>query len=123
MHALAHSLGAVYNAHHGLLNAVLMPYVLEANASVISEDAGYLANCLGLGPTHDDLVQWVLKLRNEVGIPHTLAGMDLNADEAERIGAMAVEDPSAGGNPIQFTAEQYAEIFRCAVQGEWPADL
>ena len=117
MHALAHSLGAVYNAHHGLLNAVLMPYVLKANASVIAEDAAYLAKALDVGDSLDDLIHWVLELRKEVGIPHTLAGMDLNDTEAERIGAMAVDDPSAGGNPIPFTAEQYTEIFRCAVHG------
>ena len=120
MHALAHSLGAVYNAHHGLLNAVLMPYVLKANASVIADDAAYLANALGVGDNLEALIHWVLELRKEVGIPHTLAGMDLNDSEADRIGAMAVDDPSAGGNPIQFTADQYSHIFRCAVQGEWP---
>ena len=97
-----------------------MPYVLKANASVIEDDAAYLANALGVGNSLDDLIHWVLELRKEVGIPHTLAGMNLNDTEADRIGAMAVEDPSAGGNPIQFTAEQYANIFRCAVQGEWP---
>lgn len=120
MHALAHSLGAVYNAHHGLLNAVLMPYVLKANAPAIAEDAAYLANCLGLTPSLDGLTGWVLALREKIGIPHTLAGMDLNADQKDRIGAMAIADPSAGGNPLPFTAEQYAELFRCAVAGEWP---
>jgi alcohol dehydrogenase class IV len=120
MHALAHSLGAVYNAHHGLLNAVLMPYVLRANASAIQDDAAYLANCLGLDPSLDGLIDWVLELRKEVGIPESLAGMDIDDGEKERIGEMAVADPSAGGNPIQFTAAEYAELFRCAVQGETP---
>jgi len=120
MHALAHSLGAVYNAHHGLLNAVLMPYVLKANAAAIAEDAAYLANCLELDASLDGLTDWVLALREEIGIPHTLAGMRLNAEEKDRIGAMAVADPSAGGNPVPFIAEQYAELFRCAVAGEWP---
>ena len=123
MHALAHSLGAVYNAHHGLLNAVLMPYVMKANANAIADDAAYLANCLGLDASLDGLIDWILVLREEVGIPHTLAGMDLNDNEKVRIGAMAAVDPSAGGNPIQCSPEQYAEIFRCAVQGEWPSAL
>jgi len=120
MHALAHSLGAVYNAHHGLLNAVLMPYVLKANAAAIADDAAYLANCLGLDATLDGLIDWVLALRENIGIPHTLAEVDLNAQEKGRIGAMALADPSAGGNPLPFTADQYAELFRCAVAGEWP---
>ncbi len=118
MHALAHSLGAVYNAHHGLLNAGLMPYVLKANASAIAEDAAYLANCLGLGGSLDDLLQWVLDLRNEVGIPQTLAEAGINDSEKQRIGVMAANDPCASGNPIPFTSEQYSEIFRCAVQGD-----
>lgn len=120
MHALAHSLGAAYDAHHGLLNAVLMPYVLKANAAAIADDAAYLANCLGLDASLDGLTDWVLALREKTGIPHTLAGMNLNAEEKDRIGAMAVADPSAGGNPVPFTDEQYAELFRCAVAGEWP---
>ena len=123
MHALAHSLGAVYNAHHGLLNAVLMPYVLKANAPSIENDAAYLANCLGLDPSLDGLIDWILNLRKEVGIPETLAGMNIDDKEKDRIGAMAIADPSAGGNPIQFTAVHYTEIFRCAVHGEWPSDL
>ena len=96
MHALAHSLGAVYNAHHGLLNAVLMPYVLKANAAAIAQDAAYLANCLGLDASLDGLIGWVLALREEVGIPHTLAGMGLNAEEKDRIGAMARRRPLSG---------------------------
>lgn len=120
MHALAHSLGAVYDAHHGLLNAILMPYVLRANESAIADDAAYLANCLGIDDGLDGLIDWVLTLRKETGIQHTLAEIDIPDNEIERIGAMAVDDPSAGGNPIQFKAEQYTEIFRCAVQGEWP---
>jgi hypothetical protein len=117
MHAIAHSLGAVYNAHHGLLNAILMPYVLRANTVAIEEDAAYLANCLGLDPSLESLIEWVLSIRSEVGIQATLSEIDIQDDEAERIGEMAVNDPSAGGNPIQFTASEYCDIFRMAVHG------
>lgn len=120
MHALAHSLGAVYGAHHGLLNAILMPYVLAANANAIADDAAYCANCLGLKNSVQDLVDWVIALRDELAIPHTLAAIDINADESQRIGTMAIADPSAGGNPIPLTADQYAHIFECAVAGKLP---
>ncbi len=118
MHALAHSLGSAYNMHHGLLIAILMPYVLEANRPAIEKDAAYLAQCLGLDNGLDGVLEWVLELRKAVEIPHTLAEINLNDDEAERIGAMAVVDPSAGGNPIQFTAAQYSQIFKAATHGE-----
>lgn len=117
MHAIAHSLGALYNAPHGLLNAVLMPYVLEANRTAIEADAAYIARCLGLEPGLDGLIAWVLELRREIGIVNTLAEMGINADEKTHVGEMAVEDPSAGGNPIPFTAQQYAALFERAVKG------
>lgn len=117
MHAIAHSLGALYGAHHGLLNAVLMPYVLEANRASIEADAAYIARALGLEPSLDALIQWVIELRKEVGIPHTLAEIKITADDKKLVGDMAVEDPSAGGNPISFTADQYAALFEKAVNG------
>jgi len=117
MHAIAHSLGALYNAPHGMLNAILMPYVLEANRPAIESDAAYIARCLGLDASLDALIAWVLALREEIGIPHTLAGIGIDAAQKELVGAMAVEDPSAGGNPIEFSPAQYAELFERAVKG------
>ena len=118
MHALAHPLGALYNAHHGLLNAILMPYVLKANRDVIEERIDRLSRYLGLeAPGFDGFLSWVLEMRQQLNIPHSLAEININADEAERIGAMAEKDPSAGGNPIVFDAARYSEIFCDAVNG------
>ena len=123
MHALAHSLGALYNSHHGLLNAVLMPYVLRANEPAIKDDAAYIANCLGLSNGLDGLIEWTLALRKDVGIPHTLKGMDINDTDQTKVGEMAVGDPAAGGNPIAFTAEQYTTLFHHAVHGDLNINL
>jgi alcohol dehydrogenase class IV len=59
----------------------------------------------------------VLDLRKQLGIPHTLAALDIDLSQAELVGSMAVEDPSAGGNPVAFTAAQYQQIFSDAVEG------
>lgn len=120
MHALAHSLGAVYNAHHGMLNAILMPYVLSANRNAIAADAEYCTQCLGIGNGLDGLIEWVIDLRQGIGIPNDLTAIGIDASQKDRIGTMAIADPSAGGNPIQFTAEQYAYILECAVNGSLP---
>lgn len=118
MHALSHSIGAVYNKHHGLLNAILMPYILEANRVHINEKMDRLGRYLALpDPCFDGVKNWVLSLRAEMGIPNTLADIGIDNQQAERIGLMAVSDPSAHGNPIHFTAEQYADIFTRAVNG------
>jgi alcohol dehydrogenase class IV len=119
MHALAHPLGALYDAHHGTLNAVLMPYVLKANESVISHAITAAARYLDLpNASFGAFVDWILTLRQEIGIPHTLAELGIDDKQLDRVGAMAVEDPSAGGNPIAFTATQYSQLFRRALVGE-----
>lgn len=118
MHALAHPLGALYDAHHGLLNAILMPYVLKANQHAVAPRLETLARYLGLpqaGP--DAVLDWVLALREAVGIPHTLAEIGLDDAQAERVGRMASQDPSAGTNPLNLTAEQYSQLFRAAIRG------
>lgn len=116
MHALAHPLGAIYDAHHGLLNAIVMPYVLVANRKVIEENLDYLAICLGLGEA-DELIDWVLEIRQNVGIPHTLADIGIDTQQAEKVGAMSTVDPSAGTNPIPFTANEYSDLFKSCVEG------
>lgn len=118
MHALAHPLGAVYNAHHGLLNAILMPYVLKANAAAIENTLAGAARYLGLDPPDaDSFMARILELRASIGIPDTLAEIGIDASQAERIGRMAAADPSAAGNPVSLSAEQYSQLFTDAVNG------
>ena len=116
MHALAHSLGALYDAHHGLLNAILMPYVLEANADQIADKLSRAAAYLDLPEaSYASFLNWVLDLRAGIGIPNTLGDIGITAGEAERVGQMAVADSAAAGNPIPLSAEAYADLFRKAV--------
>lgn len=118
MHALAHPLGALYDAHHGTLNAILMPYVLKANRQEIEQRINQLTAYIGLEETgFDGFLNWILNLRESLGIPHSLKDIGINTDQAELIGKMATEDPSAGGNPIQFSAEQYQQLFIDVVNG------
>ena len=118
MHALAHPLGALYNAHHGMLNAILMPYLLQANRSEIEQRIERLTQYMGLEECgFTGFMTWVLKLREQLAIPHTLADIGIDDSRAETVGKMAVEDPSSGGNPISFSAREYQQIFINAVKG------
>ena len=112
MHALAHSLGALYDAHHGMLNAILMPYVLQANRSAIEERIIRLARYLDLADaSFDGFLNWILDLRIQVGIPEDLTALGIDATQAPVVGAMSERDPAAGGNPIGFSGEQYEALF------------
>ncbi|HIG15656.1 MAG TPA: iron-containing alcohol dehydrogenase [Gammaproteobacteria bacterium] len=112
MHALAHPLGAIFDAHHGTLNAILMPYVLKANRRAITGPMRRLSRHLGLGETGvDGVLEWVLQLREALTIPVSLAAIGIDDRVTDRIGQLAVSDPSAATNPIVFSPEQYRQIF------------
>lgn len=118
VHALAHPIGAVFDTHHGLANAILLPYVLVRNQEAIAERLGAAARYLGLADSSfDGFLSWVLSLRKALNIPHTLADISIPLDQADAIGLMAKNDPSDGGNPVQLTAADYADIYRAAVAG------
>ena len=117
MHALAHPLGAVYDAHHGTLNAILMPYILLANRAAIEERIVRLARYLELTPDFDSFLRWVLDLRKRINIPGDLSQIGIDATRADEIGQMAVADPTAATNPIQFDAAAYSQIATRAVNG------
>ena len=118
MHALAHPLGACFDAHHGLLNAILMPYVLQANRSAIASKLTDLARALDFAnPGFEAFFERALLLREEIGIPKRLGDIGLDATEAILVGERAVVDPTAATNPIAFTAEQYSALFQDAVEG------
>lgn len=104
MHALAHPIGALCDTHHGLTNAVLMPYVLAYNRPAIEERLERLAGFIGLDPSFDALLQWVLDLRAQLSIPHRLGELGVPYERAAEIARMAELDPSAPGNPRPFDA-------------------
>jgi alcohol dehydrogenase class IV len=122
VHAIAHPVGSFFNTHHGLTNAVVLPYVMEFNRPAIEAKCDMIARVLDL-PVRgfDGLYAWVLELRRELGIAHTLAEIGVSVDQAAVIGAEAAIDPSASGNPIPVTAADLERIFRAAVLGQLAA--
>lgn len=122
VHALAHPLGAVYDKPHGLLNAILLPYVMIRNREMIAPRMEILSRTLNLpGKGFDAVLAWVLDFRKNLGIQNTLAEIGVTTDRADEIGQMAFVDPSAGGNPADLTAEEYADLFRKACKGDLAA--
>lgn len=118
MHAMSHPCGAVLNTHHGLTNAVVMPYVLAFNRSAIDERMTALARYLDLPqPSFQAVLDWVLALRKEIGIPAALAALGVTDDHIGQLAEMAALDPSAGSNPIPLTVENLTALFQNAVHG------
>jgi alcohol dehydrogenase class IV len=122
VHAIAHPVGSWFNTHHGLTNAVILPYVITFNRPAIADKTEIIARVLDLpAPGFDGFLDWVLQMRRDLGIPHSLADIGVSADKASLIGREAAIDPSAGGNPIPVDAAQLERIFRAAVEGKLAA--
>ncbi|MCL9684692.1 iron-containing alcohol dehydrogenase [Legionella maioricensis] len=117
MHALAHPLGALYDAHHGRLNAILMPYVLMSNRAAIEEKINRLANYLSLDNGFNGFLDWILQIRLELEIEHSLADIGIDDAQIDRVARMATEDAAALSNPIIFTQGEYKHILKTALKG------
>ena len=111
IHSLSHPIGAVYNTHHGMTNAVVMPPVLRFNRPAIEEKIARAAAYLGISGGFDGFYGYVLSLRSELGVPENLTAMGIKPDRIDELTAMAIEDPSCGGNPVQMTKENTRQLF------------
>jgi alcohol dehydrogenase class IV len=119
MHAMSHPCGALLGSHHGLTNAVVMPYVLAWNQPEIAERLGRLAAYLGLQrTTFAGVLDWVLELRQQLGIPHKIDALGVCDTHVELLSKEAHADPSAPTNPRALSVQNFATLFRSALAGE-----
>lgn len=122
IHSLSHPIGALYDTHHGMTNAVFMPYVLHHNRAAIEKRIERLANYLGIEGGFDGFVDAIMKLRKYLGVPNTLPefvkGLEMDASRKDLIAEMAIVDPTAGGNPIELTKQGALDLLNAAFSGK-----
>jgi alcohol dehydrogenase class IV len=119
MHSLSHPVTALLGAHHGLTNAVVMPYVLQFNRDAIASKMEELARYLDLPQvSFTGALDWVVSLRRELEIPETLSALGVTEDLVDRMAPMAAADPSSASNPLPCTAENMAALYRRCLGGE-----
>ena len=122
MHSMSHPCGAVLNTHHGLTNAVMMPYILVYNRVQIEEKMTSLCRYLGLDqPSGDCFLRWVLQLREALSIPHTLAELGVTVDRISDLASRAMQDPTAPTNPRPLNQGDLEVLFDAAIQGDLDA--
>jgi alcohol dehydrogenase class IV len=122
MHSLSHPCGASFNTHHGLTNAVVMPYVLAWNRPAIEQKMVRLAAYLGLPKqSFEGVLEWVLELRRTIGIPHTLADLGVRAEQAATLAPQAFADLSTAGNPVPMDVQKFERLYLNCIRGELAA--
>ena len=120
IHSLSHPVNALNNVHHGLSNAIFMPYVLTFNKDVIEEKIVKICDYLEFKvKSFDEFVNWTLKLREDLNIPHKLSEVIKEEDfDIERLSKMALEDPSTGGNPKKLSVEDLKVMYEHSMSGK-----
>ena len=117
MHSLSHPCSAYFNTHHGLTNAVVMPYVLAWNRTALEEKMQHLSRVLGLQPGFAGVLDWILELRAALRIPPTLQALGVTEQSVEALAVCALQDPSTAGNPLPMTAADFAALYRNCLEG------
>ena len=118
IHSLSHPIGAIYNTHHGLTNAVFMPYVLLRNKEVIENKIIDLSRYLNLSqPSFNTFLDWILELRKSLSIPHTLKELINDDTKFEQMSEMAFNDPSTSSNPLKLEKKDFLKLYQDSYEG------
>ena len=118
IHSLSHPINAVHDLHHGLTNAIFMPYVLKFNQPAIDSKLKLLSNYLELkNSSFDSFIDWIIELRQELKIPHTLAELKVDFD-FDSLAEMALVDPSTPTNPIKMNMSDMKQLYINAYEGK-----
>ena len=111
IHSISHPVGAIYDTHHGTTNAVVMPMVLRFNREAVADKLALAAKYLEIDGGFDGFYDFVVQLRRDLGVPDKLGDLGVGRDRFEEIAAMAIEDPSAGGNPVKLTRDNVQQLL------------
>ena len=119
IHSLSHPLNAKFNIHHGLSNAIFMPYVLTFNREAIEKRIMSICDYLNLSKSFNSFLEWILDLRKELEIPHKLSDViDINKLDIDELSEMALNDPSTASNPKTLTISDMKIIYKKSISGE-----
>ena len=120
IHSLSHPVNSLFNVHHGLSNGIFMPYVLTFNRPTIENKIEKLSEYLGLKEaSFNSFVDWVLELREQIKIPHTISeSAKITDKDIEKMSPMALDDPCTPGNPKKPTLDDMTLMYQYSVQGK-----
>jgi len=119
IHSLSHPVNAQFNVHHGLSNAIFMPYVLTFNKSLIESRIVSICDYLNLEKNFDSFLNWILDLRKELKIPHKLSDVvESSKIDLDKLSKMALEDPSTASNPKKMTVDDMKILYEHSISGK-----
>ena len=119
IHSLSHPVNAIYDTHHGLTNAIFMPYVLLKNKEFIEEKIILLSKYLGLNNhSFQSFIDWILEIRTGLKIPNTTKEINVDPNDFKKLSKMALEDPSSATNPLKLSEEDFLQLYKDSYFGK-----
>ena len=119
IHSLSHPVNSKFNIHHGLSNAIFMPYVLTFNKKFIEKRISTISSFIGLENNFKSFLDWIITLRKELKIPHKLSELiQIKPDQIEELSQMALEDPSTATNPSKLKKEDFKKMYEYSIEGK-----
>lgn len=117
VHSLAHPLSTLVDMHHGLANAVMIPYGMQFNQSVSGPRMKVIAETIGLqNPSAEGFIAWLRDLNQKLGIPSSLKSLNVNSSHIEKLADLAIKDPCHGSNEKPVTQADFLKIYQEAIQ-------
>ena len=118
IHSLSHPVNSIYDTHHGLTNAVFMPYVLQINKEAIEERIILLSKFIGIEkPSFKSFIKWILDMREQLEIPNTIKEIGVDEKDFDKLSIMALNDPSTSGNPVELNKEDFKSLYIDSYKG------
>jgi len=119
IHSLSHPVNAQYDIHHGLSNAIFMPYVLTFNKDLIEDRIVSICDYLNIDKNFKSFLDWILDLRKDLEIPHKLSDVvEKSKIDLNKLSQMALDDPSTGTNPKKLSLEDMKLLYEHSISGE-----
>ena len=119
IHSLSHPVNAKFNLHHGLSNAIFMPYVLTFNKDAIKDKIERACDYLNIDKNFNSFLNWVIELRKTLNIPNKLSDViDVDRIDLDELSKMALKDPSTSGNPKKLSLQDIKKLYEFSIEGK-----
>ena len=119
IHSLSHPVNAKFNLHHGLSNAIFMPYVLTFNKDAIKDKIERACDYLNIDKNFNSFLNWVIELRKTLNIPNKLSDViDVDKIDLDELSKMALKDPSTSGNPKKLSLQDIKKLYEFSIEGK-----
>lgn len=118
VHCMAEALGSIYDAPHGMCNAILLPYVMEYSLPAAEYKYARIARAMGIDEKDDHIaavkgIEHIKKLSKEIGLPG-IRSLNINPGDFELLAEMSVKNGSNDSNPRRISKDEYVMLFRKA---------